>query len=180
MSQDWVVRIENEGDYDAIDRVIVAASGEPETAEIVRNLRDDGDALVSLVAEGAPGVLGHIMMSRILIEGSIDNVAAVALAPLMVAPSSQNRGIGSLLTRDALQWCRDDGENIVLVLGHPTYYRRFGFSSEFAERLETPFELAVQGAFMGLELNPGTQTDISGRVKYPRAFVLPVEWTIPR
>ena len=62
MSQEWIIRLENDADYEAIDRVVIAASGEEETAELVRRLRTDGDVLVSLVAESASRIVGHIMM----------------------------------------------------------------------------------------------------------------------
>jgi putative acetyltransferase len=175
MSRDWTIRVEDTADYDSIDRVIVAASGELETAEAVRRLRRDGDALLSLVADTRSGVVGHIMMSRVSIETVIGDVAAVALAPLMVDPPYQNRGIGSALTRDALDRCRVKGERIVLVLGHPTYYPRFGFSADLAEPLQIPFKVEVPGAFMALELQPRALSGVKGVVRYPKAFGLPAE-----
>jgi putative acetyltransferase len=177
MSEKWIIRTESNADYDSIDRVIVAASGEPETPELVRNLRSDGDALLSLVAETESHIVGHIMMSRILIENVTAYVDAVALAPLMLDPGYQNQGIGSLLTRDALERCRELGESIILVLGHPTYYPRFGFSADLAQPLQIPFKPTVSGAYMALELKPGALKGISGKVKYGRAFQLPMEWT---
>jgi putative acetyltransferase len=180
MSHEWTIRTENNLDYDSIDRVIAAASGEPETVELVRRLRTDGDALLSLVAEAGTRIVGHIMMSRISIGAAGSHIAAVALAPLMVDPKYQNKGIGSSLTRVALERCRDAGENIVFVLGHPTYYPRFGFSADLAQHLQIPFNLKVPGAFMALELEPGALKGISGRVKYAEAFQLPPEWTMER
>ena len=61
--------------------------------------------------------------------------------------------------------CR--GEEIVIVVGHPNYYPRFGFSSEKARSLESPFP---QDAFMTMELNPGALDGVRGRVRYPAAF----------
>jgi putative acetyltransferase len=180
MSQDWIIRLENLADYDSIDRVIVAASGEVETAELVRSLRKDGDVLLSLVAETSSCVVGHIMMSRVSIETVTGDIEAVALAPLMVDPPYQNKGVGTLLTRAALEGCRFSGECIVLVLGHPAYYPRFGFSAELAQHLQIPFELEVPGAFMALELHPNALSGIEGRVKYAKAFGLPAEWTTQR
>ena len=128
MSENWIIRTENTVDYDLIDKVVVAASsGDREAANLVLMLRNDGDALLSLVAETDSNIVGHIMMSRMLIQATGGDIAAVALAPLMVDPPYQNRGIGSLLTHNALGRCRNAGERIVLVLGHPSYYPRFGF-----------------------------------------------------
>jgi putative acetyltransferase len=64
---------------------------------------------------------------------------------------------------------REIGERIVIVVGHPTYYPRFGFSSARARALEHPFS---PDAFMALELSPGALDGVRGRVQYPRAFGL--------
>ena len=177
MSQEWIIRKETSDDYDSIDAVIAAASGEQEVVELVRRLRGEGDALLSLVAEVNCRVIGHIMMSRMRIDTGEREIPAVALAPLMVDPAYQNQGVGSQLTQDALDECRDMSESIVFVLGHPTYYPRFGFSAELGERFQMPFKLRVPGAVMALELIPQSATGLSGRVKYARAFGLPVEWS---
>jgi predicted N-acetyltransferase YhbS len=64
MSEEWIIRPETDKDYDSIDAVILSASsGEQEAVEIVRNLRRDDDALLSLVAVVGSRVIGHIMMS---------------------------------------------------------------------------------------------------------------------
>ena len=47
-----------------------------------------------------------------------------------VVPSHQRRRIGSRLVEEGLRACRDAGHAIVLVLGHPRYYPRFGFSAK--------------------------------------------------
>jgi putative acetyltransferase len=61
------------------------------------------------------------------------------------------------------------GEHIVIVLGHPEYYSRFGFSSEKARFIESPFP---PDAFMALELRSGALDGIRGKVRYPAAFGL--------
>jgi putative acetyltransferase len=64
---------------------------------------------------------------------------------------------------------RGRGEQIVIVLGLPDYYPRFGFSSEKARFLESPFP---PEAFMAMELISGALEGIRGKVKYPSAFGL--------
>ena len=61
------------------------------------------------------------------------------------------------------------GERIVIVLGHPDYYPRFGFSTAQARLLESPFD---PRAFMALELSPGALDGVRGKVRYPAAFGL--------
>jgi putative acetyltransferase len=178
MLQEWIIRKETEADFDFIDAVVTAASGEPELPPLIKQLRSDGDALLGLVADLKSNVVGHIMMCRLSIDTAARrSIDAVALAPLMVDPKYQNRGIGSDLTRQALSMCRESGESIVLVLGHPRYYPRFGFSAALVHNLQIPFA-GTPGAYMGLELKPGAMTAVAGRVRYPRAFGLAPEWTL--
>jgi putative acetyltransferase len=101
------------------------------------------------------------------IETATGTVPAVALAPMAVLPAYQRQGVGSQLIRAGLDLVRGLGEQIIVVVGHPAYYPRFGFSSETAGGLEGPFRREV---FMALELTPGALDGVRGRVKYPAAF----------
>jgi putative acetyltransferase len=103
------------------------------------------------------------------IETPTGAVAAVALAPMAVLPGYQRQGIGGRLIRYGLDKLRGLGERVVIVVGHPGYYPRFGFSTERARSLENPFP---PDAFMALELSPGALDFIRGRVRYPHAFGL--------
>ena len=92
---------------------------------------------------------------------SSDLTPAVALAPVAVLPEHQRRGAGSQLIRSGLELLRDRAETIVLVLGWPDYYPRFGFSTQLASAIEHPFP---PEAFMALELHPGALRNVRGRV----------------
>src|SRR5690606_22745960 len=91
-------------------------------------------------------------------------VPALALAPMAVLPEFQRQGIGSELVRRGLDVCREQGHRIVIVLGHPDFYPRFGFSSDLAQPLLSPFS---GEAWMALELVPGALEGVAGRVEYP-------------
>jgi putative acetyltransferase len=123
--------------------------------------------IVSLVAESAGGLAGHILFSRLPIETEKGIVDAVALAPMAVRPAMQLKGIGSSLVRRGLALCRDRGERIVVVVGHPSYYPRFGFSARAAEVLKSPFSGEI---FMAMPLVPGALEGVTGTVRYPSAF----------
>jgi len=151
----------------AIRSVNEAAFGGREEANLVDALRADGHALISLVAEVDAGIVGHIMFSRMWIQTPTGLASAVALAPVAVLPEHQRRGIGGRLIRHGLELLRDHGEKIVVVLGHPDYYPRFGFSTEKARSLESPFPAE---AFMAIELSPGALDGVRGTVVYPAAF----------
>ncbi len=171
MTTNLRIRFEN-GNADeprAVHAINEAAFGRPDEAGLVDSLRAEGVVLVSLVAELDHGIVGHILFTRMFIETSSGSIPAVALAPVAVLPGHQGQGIGGRLIRHGLDSLRQQGEQIVIVLGEPEYYRRFGFSIERAASLESPFP---PDALMAMELSAGALDGIQGKVKYPAAFGL--------
>ncbi len=138
-------------DKSAIRSVNELAFGRSDEADLIEGLRHEAAVLLSLVAEVRGAIVGHILFSRMWIDNASGSIAAVALAPISALPAYQRQGIGRQLIRSGLDSLRDCGERIVLVLGHPDYYQRFGFSTLKAGRLENPFP---PGAFMAAELGP--------------------------
>jgi putative acetyltransferase len=112
-------------------------------------------------------VVGHVLFGDLPIITPGGPVEALSVAPLAVAPPHQRRGIGSALVEEGLRACRDAGYRIVIVLGHPEFYPRFGFSAKMAEMLRSPFS---GPAFMALELVPGALDGVEGEVRYPPPF----------
>jgi putative acetyltransferase len=163
------IRLESSEDRDEIRRVNQAAFGGDTEANLVDMLRDGGFAEVSLVAEMDGKIVGHILFSPVSILTKAGTVDAVSLAPMAVVPGHQREGIGSRLVERGLEVCRNRGDRIVLVLGHPEFYPRFGFSSELATSLESPF---CGEAWMALELVPGSLVASEGRVEYSPPFKL--------
>jgi putative acetyltransferase len=157
------IRPEGPEDVAAIRAINQAAFGRPDEAALVDALRQEGAVLVSLVAEVDSQPAGHILFSRMFVEAT----PAVALAPMAVLPAHQNQGLGSALVRAGLDELRRMQERIVIVLGHPDYYPRFGFSPELARRLKHPFP---PNALMALELAPGALDNVHGRLKYAKPF----------
>jgi putative acetyltransferase len=154
------IRPEASGDHEAIHDLLRAAFGRPAEADLVARLRRDGDLVVSLVAVEAGAVLGFAAFSRL----SVGDGRATALAPVAVSPARQGQGIGGALIREGLRLLAERGEDLVLVLGDPPYYGRFGFTAEAARPLRTPYDGADQQA---LVLGP---RGLSGAVRYPAAF----------
>jgi putative acetyltransferase len=164
-----ILRRENPEERGAVRSLNEAAFGRPDEADLVERLRNEGAVLASFVAEAEKRIVGHILFSRMLIETASGPMSAVALAPMAVLPEQQRRGVGGQLIRHGLDWLRGRGEHVVLVLGHPDYYPRFGFSSDRARFLASPFPAE---AFMALELLPGALDGVRGTVRYPDAFGL--------
>jgi putative acetyltransferase len=162
-----IIRVETTADQAAIRDVNRSAFNEEGEARLVDALRAGGYARVSLVAEEDSRVVGHILFSTLPIVTPEGTVEAVALAPLAVIPSHQQRGIGSMLVREGLRTCAEAGHRIVVVLGHPEFYSRFGFSAKLAECLKSPYS---GPAFMALELVSGALEGVEGEVQYPPPF----------
>jgi putative acetyltransferase len=155
------IRPETPVDYPAIHAINQAAFAQPDEADLVDRLRAEGAVLLSLVAELDGAIAGHILFTRMHVADS----PAVALAPVAVDPARQRQGIGAALIGRGLDLLRDAGERIVIVVGHPDYYPRFGFTR--INGIEHPFPPEV---FMALELTPGALAGVTGPVRYPPAF----------
>jgi putative acetyltransferase len=164
-----LVRSEESEDCAAVRLVNEQAFGRRDEADLVDRLRNQGAVLASFVAEIEGRIAGHILFSRMSIETADKSVPAVALAPLAVIPELQRHGIGGKLIAHGLDWLRGGAEQVVIVLGHPEYFPRFGFSTDKARFLESPFN---PEAFMALELKPGALENVRGKVRYPDAFRL--------
>ena len=146
-----------------------AAFGGEEEVGIVERLRSDGLVAVELVADQGGSIIGHILLSWLPTMMDGRPVKALALAPMAVRPGLQKQGIGGRLIVAALDEARAAGAQAVIVLGHPDYYPRFGFSAALARNLASPFS---GEAFMALELVPGALAGRQGSVSYPSAFGL--------
>lgn len=162
-----VIRCEDAEDQSAVRAVNEFAFGRPDEADLVDSLRKEGAIILSLVAEIEKQVVGHILFSRMWVDSPGGSLPAVALAPMAVFPAHQRNGIGGALIRSGLDSLRERGERIVIVLGHPDYYPRFGFSTEKARGLASPFP---PDAFMAAELSFNALGGIRGKVRYPVAF----------
>jgi len=88
---------------------------------------------------------------------------------MAVLPPYQKRGIGSALVRRGLENARDLGHRVVIVVGHPEYYPRFGFAPARPLGILAPFEVPSE-AFMVLGLQPNALLGVQGQVEYPPEF----------
>ena len=111
-----------------------AAHSSHSEQRIVAALRRAGQLTLSLVAEQAGELLGHVAISPVsLSDGSADRYG---LGPISVLPAHQGRGIGTQLMHAALAALRKQGAVGCVVLGDPAYHGRFGFKAEPDLRLE--------------------------------------------
>jgi putative acetyltransferase len=162
------IRAEEPDDCAGIREVHLCAFGGDGEANLVELLRNRKKACVSLVALSAHRVVGHIMFSPVSISSAARDFRGIGLAPLAVLPEFQNRGIGSELIRAGLRECRKAGYDAVVVLGHTSYYPRFGFSR--AKDYDLDNEYNASDAFMVMELKPDALRGIAGLVQYAPEF----------
>jgi putative acetyltransferase len=163
----FLIRAEVVGDHEDIRRVNRLAFGQDAEGQLVDALRAGGLVRLSLVAELAGNVVGHILFSDLPIVTDSGTIAALSLAPMAVLPELQNQGIGSALVRRGVEECRRQGHRIVVVVGHADFYPRFGFSAQLARRFDSPYS---GDSCMALELSPGALEGVRGRVEYPPPF----------
>jgi len=163
-----LIRTEKENDRTAVFAVNVSAFETPSEAALVEVLREQARPVVSLVAEDNGNIVGHIMFTPVFLSGYPD-LNVMGLAPLAVAPEHQGKGAGSALVRAGLEQCRQLGFVAVVVLGHPDYYPRFGFSPSSRFGIDSDYDVPEE-VFMALELEPEALMGKNGRVKYHAAF----------
>jgi putative acetyltransferase len=173
-----IVRLEAPGDEAAVRGVNRAAFPGPEEAAITDAIRAQGpEGWHSLVAVGAPGsradgvVVGALLLSPAPIEDEDGTVLATAQAigPVAVLPELQYRGIGSALMGAAIGLAIARGVPALVLLGHDTYYPRFGFVTARGVGLLPPTDKWPDQHWMA-KLLPAWDDDFAGRVRFNRAF----------
>jgi putative acetyltransferase len=164
------VRPEAAPDHPAIRRVhelaFAPSAGE---ARLVDELRKAGDLVpeLCLVAVDVDQVVGHIAYSRARLESGYE---VLSLAPMGVLPDRQRSGIGSALVRESLERAAETDFPLVVVLGHPEYYPRFGFEPAAPLGVLDPYGAPAE-AWMAQRL-PRYVPEARGLVTYPEAFAL--------
>jgi putative acetyltransferase len=164
-----IIRPETTEDEAAIRHVNEEAFGQKEEAEIIEKLRSRGVLTISLVAVQDNDIVGHIAFSPVKVESEHSSFEAISLAPMAILPAYQRQGIGSQLVRAGLEECRRIGHELVVVLGHPNYYPRFGFVPASTYGIKSEYDVPDE-AFMVLELRQGAYSGRSGIVKYQPEF----------
>ena len=162
-----LIRSERPGDEDAIRIVHENAFPGPGEARLVAALRRSGLLMVSLIAEEAGAIVGHVAFSPVSVAGTR---TGFALGPLAVIPPRQRGGIGSALVRRGLDDCRQAAVPFIVVLGEPAYYSQFGFGPASARGLIDEHRGGV--AFQALELRMGGIPPEAGLVRYADEFTL--------
>lgn len=164
------IRAEQPEDRGDIRLINEAAFGRREEAQIVDMLRDSCGDLLSLVAVVEEQTVGHILFSPVTVEGAELHPPGMGLAPMAVLPGYQRRGIGSLLVPAGLERLQSKSIPFVVVLGHPSYYPRFGFRPASRYGLHCQWAAVPDPAFMILVFDEPALKGISGVARYRDEF----------
>jgi predicted N-acetyltransferase YhbS len=167
-------------DLEAILAVAHAAfDGDPSIITLISDLLDDPSAqpTLSLVALHNQHIVGHILFSYAKL-GPHPLLATAILAPLAVAPTVQNQGIGGQLIQAGLEILAQDGFSLVFVLGYPEYYSRFGFQTAGVLGFEASYPILEKNAdaWMVQALQPNLLGKVSGKVLCAEKLDNPVYW----
>jgi putative acetyltransferase len=167
-----VIRPERDADQPVIAKVVRAAfAGRGDEVPLfVERIRASEEFIPerALVAEDSSGVIAHVMLSWVGVEGG-SRTRILNLTPMSVRPDRQRIGVGTWLIRDALARAEEAGEPAVMVEGIADYYPRFGFERASGLGFTSPHPKIPDEAFMVKRL-PGYSPDLAGRIVYPSAF----------
>lgn len=149
-------------------------------AKLVNDLFDDETAMpiLSLVAVENDKLVGHILYTKAIVAESQKSISAQILAPLAVLPDEQKKGIGEKLINEGLRLLKENGTELVFVLGHPTYYPRCGFIPSGKQGYEAPYHIPEEHAeaWMVQELNGNVLESNSGVVQCSKVLNEPQHW----
>lgn len=163
------IRAETTADYQTVDTIHTVAFGQPAEAQLVERIRQSAGYIpkLSLVAEVDATVVGHCLLSYVALVGR-EPQPVLALAPVAVHPKYQRHGIGTALIQTGLAAADTMREALVVVLGHPEFYPRFGFRPAVKYGVKASFEVPDE-VFMVKPLT-SYQPSYQGKVVYPATF----------
>ena len=173
MLDELQIRESRPDDSAAIKSLYPEAFPDENLLPLVQDLLDDSVVTLSLVATIDTRVAGHVIFTRCGVVGH--SVNASLLGPLAVAPAWQKKGIGSAIVHFGLRWLEESDVNLVLVLGDPAYYERFGFLPE--SLVEPPFPLPSEwdGAWQSRYLGQ-PMTACVGKLSVPTQWLQRALW----
>ena len=146
------IRQESSHDYESVEELVQAAFANEHEGRII----------------------GHILLTEIIVQNDSQIFPGLALAPVSVHPEYQGKGIGSKLIEEAHRRATTLGYPFIVLIGHESYYPRFGYEPAGKNEIEfpfkeLPFKVPPQKA-MAKALAEEGLNGLRGRVQYDKAF----------
>ncbi|MBF7017928.1 GNAT family N-acetyltransferase [Staphylococcus durrellii] len=138
--------------------------------QLINKIRksEDYNYELEVVAKNDEGsVIGHALLSEVIIEDEQDQHTALALAPVSVLPEYRNQGLGKALIQAVEERAKNHDYDTIVVLGDPEYYQPLGYANASNYKIHSPFDIP-KAYFMVKFLTDDNRP--SGEVNYPSAF----------
>ena len=145
------IRYEKLEDQELVYRLIDECFESDDEEKLVRLLHTDNQSLISLVAEIDSEIIGQIILSKMTAEDD-SSLNIYGLAPMCVSPKYQNQGIGTKLIERAIQEAKVSNIDAIFVLGHPSYYPKFGFKPTHSYQIKCEYDVPTD-VFMVLDIS---------------------------
>ncbi len=170
------LRQETDTDYEAVFKVIEEAFSEVVDSDnkehfLVERLRNSEAFIpeLSIIAESDGSIIGHILLTRIQITNDDESFSSLALAPVSVLPAFQKKGIGGQLIVEAHKIAKSLGHQSIVLLGHESYYPKFGYELASKYNITIPFEAPEENCLV-IKLVRDGLNGVSGAVEYAKEF----------
>lgn len=168
-----IIRTETGSDHKQVYELNYLAFGNRDSeAKLVERIRSSAEFIpeLSIVAEADGHIVGHLLLSKAKTVTPHKEHEVIVLAPIAVRPDLQKQGIGLQLMTEGLQRTKHLGYGVILLIGHPTYYPKFGFQPARRCGYElTQFKVS-DDVFMVCEAIEGQLLASKGELRYPESF----------
>ena len=175
-----IIRQASNSDLNDVLNVERQAFGQDDEAQLVQDLLNDPTAkpTLSLLAFKEDQPVGHILFTAARLSESSHYPSISILAPLAIVPHAQKQGIGGRLIEKGLHLLSELAVDLVFVLGHPSYYPRYGFKPALPLGLEAPYPIPNEhaDAWMVHPLRPNIIGAVQGKVICSDTLSKPELW----
>ncbi|MEC9375477.1 MAG: N-acetyltransferase [Pseudomonadota bacterium] len=151
-----IVREQSSHDLELIQAVNQAAFKGYRQSGAFDEFRAKRKDILSLVATLDNQVIGHILFSPARLTKNDANLSGMGLGQLAVSPNYQGKGVGKQLANTGLKILRKNQCPYVIVVGHATYYPKFGFKPGNEYGIRSQWEGIPNDSFMIIFLKPNS------------------------
>jgi putative acetyltransferase len=167
-----IIRTETVSDFEEVYELNKLVFGRDDESKLIERIRLSKQFIpeLSIVIEEQNGIIGHVLLSKAEVVENDVSYEVIVLAPIAINPKHQRKGLGSKLIQEAFSKCKELGYGLIFLIGHPTYYPRFGFKPARKYHFELKQFIVRDEVFMVCELFEGELNKVKGELIYPESF----------